>query len=423
MTKLSRQTIYYLCCFLILITVFFTNLFGILNANFGQFQKDSESLVIGKLALSEREGIFYESGLTGTYGTFETTDQYAIYENHKTAKKENYTTYLSQIGGQAILFSLIDKISPLSNKNNLILFYLITAGLTSLLFTLFLKWTHKQFGLVTSIITLLLIIMSYWIIIFSKNIWWSLWSFYLPFVAMLWYFEKNKATRFPLIKIGVVSCLLLFTKCFFTGYEYITTTLVMFIMPFVFYGILEKWNFTTFLKKVISATFGALFGILFSLFLLLFQLSHLNSQKINGWNYILETFSRRSYDNPDKYIDPIYNQSMRSSVWDVLFTYFKGNEFVFKYHNLNLTVSFFQCICILLIVTIFILIKYKTQKTLALITTLWISILAPISWFVIFKSHSFIHTHMNFIVWYMPFMLLGYVLIGNCATTFLNKKS
>jgi hypothetical protein len=194
-------------------------------------------------------------------------------------------------------------------------------------------------------------------------------------------------------------------------------------MPLVFYGILEKWNLTTFLKKVISATFGALFGILFSLFLLLFQLSHLNSQKINGWNYILETFSRRSYDNPDKYIDPIYNQSMRSSVWDVLFTYFKGNEFVFKYHNLNLTVSFFQCICILLIVTIFILIKYKTQKTLALITTLWISILAPISWFVIFKSHSFIHTHMNFIVWYMPFMLLGYVLIGNCATTFLNKKS
>jgi hypothetical protein len=113
---------------------------------------------------------------------------------------------------------------------------------------------------------------------------------------------------------------------------------------------------------------------------------------------------------------------MKSTVLDVLKIYFEGNQFVFKYHNLDLSVSFVQCICVLIIATIFILLKYKSKKTLGLTITLWVSILAPLSWFTIFKSHSFIHTHMNFIVWYMPFMLLGYVLIGNCVSYFFRKK-
>lgn len=419
---LNKITIYYLTSFLILTAIFFTNLFGILNANFGEFQKDSESIVIGKLAVSQREGIFYESGLTGTYGSLLTTNQYDIYTNNKAVKKENYTTYLSQIGGQGIFFSFIDKLSPLSNENNLKLFYLITAGLTSLIFTLFLKWVVQQFGLVTSIITLLLIISSYWIIIFSKNIWWSLWSFYLPFILILRYFEKNRTSKISFIKIGVISSGLLFVKCFFTGYEYITTTLIMFMMPIIFYSLSDNWSLLKFLKIAFSAAFGAIIGIIISILVLLFQLSHLNSQKINGWNYLLETFTRRSYDKPNKYLDPVYNQSMKSSIWEVLKIYFNGNQFVFKSHNFNLSISFFQCICVLIIATLFIVLKYNTKKNIALTITLWVSILAPLSWFVIFKSHSFIHTHMNFIVWYMPFMLFGFVLIGNCVSQLFRKK-
>lgn len=419
---MNKTTIYYLTSFLILTAVFFTNLFGILNANFGEFQKDSESIVIGKLAVSQREGIFYESGLTGTYGSLLTTNQYDIYTNNKVVKKETYTTYLSQIGGQGIFFSFIDKLSPLSNENNLKLFYLITAGLTSLIFTLFLKWVVQQFGLVTSIITLLLIITSYWIIIFSKNIWWSLWSFYLPFILILRYFEKNRTSKISFIKIGIISSFLIFIKCFFTGYEYITTTLIMFMMPIIFYSLSDNWSLLKFFKIAFSAAFGAIIGIIVSILVLLFQLSHLNSQKINGWNYLLETFTRRSYDNPNKYLDPVYNQSMKSSIWQVLKIYFNGNQFVFKSHNFSLSISFFQCICVFIIATFFILLKYNSKKNIALTITLWASILAPLSWFVIFKSHSYIHTHMNFIVWYMPFMLFGFVLIGNCVSQLFRKK-
>lgn len=48
----------------------------------------------------------------------------------------------------------------------------------------------------------------------------------------------------------------------------------------------------------------------------------------------------------------------------------------------------------------------------ALILTTWFSIFAPLSWFVIFKAHSYIHTHMSFLLWQMPFTLFGFAVIG-----------
>jgi hypothetical protein len=52
------------------------------------------------------------------------------------------------------------------------------------------------------------------------------------------------------------------------------------------------------------------------------------------------------------------------------------------------------------------------QKKLALIAATWFSILAPLSWYIIFKAHSFIHTHLNNILWQMPFVLFGFAVCG-----------
>jgi uncharacterized membrane protein len=54
----------------------------------------------------------------------------------------------------------------------------------------------------------------------------------------------------------------------------------------------------------------------------------------------------------------------------------------------------------------------QRQQTIALVSATWFSILAPLSWLVIFKDHSFIHTHMNPIVWQMPFTLFGFAVCG-----------
>ncbi|MBT7188802.1 MAG: hypothetical protein HN560_03500 [Anaerolineae bacterium] len=48
----------------------------------------------------------------------------------------------------------------------------------------------------------------------------------------------------------------------------------------------------------------------------------------------------------------------------------------------------------------------------ALLVTAWYSTLAPLSWFVVFKAHAYIHTSLDFLVWQMPFMFFGLALSG-----------
>jgi hypothetical protein len=57
-------------------------------------------------------------------------------------------------------------------------------------------------------------------------------------------------------------------------------------------------------------------------------------------------------------------------------------------------------------------IRRLPRTSLALIGAAWFAILPPLSWFVLFKAHSAIHGHLNFIVWQMPFTFFGFAVIG-----------
>jgi hypothetical protein len=50
------------------------------------------------------------------------------------------------------------------------------------------------------------------------------------------------------------------------------------------------------------------------------------------------------------------------------------------------------------------------QRKRALALTVLVSILAPASWFVIFKAHSFLHPHLDTIAWFLPTVPLMVIL-------------
>jgi hypothetical protein len=168
---------------------------------------------------------------------------------------------------------------------------------------------------------------------------------------------------------------------------------------------------------------GALSGFLFSIIILVFQISKLTKKydNLNGLEYIYQTMLRRSYDDPSKHEGLVYFNSMKSTVWEVIQLYLKG--FIYKYKTpsgIVFEITYLHFILFFGIITIIYfyfqskisIISETKNKLKALIIMFWASILAPMSWFILFKSHSYIHTHINFITWYMPFALLGYVLIG-----------
>jgi len=435
-TKNYFNTTYFILVFIVLLSAFYTNFFGIISSQSKDFQKDGEGLVLDRLTLNEKQGIFALGGLTGFFGQWgdPNYDHEKMYVTKNDVNLNDFTVYQSQIGGQAIIFGVLNSILPFDNSTKLVFFHFLTALTTALVFLFFLKWVKKHFGIITSTITLLLTITSFWIIIYSDKLFWNLSSFYLPFVFMLFYLDKKDSNSISPKKIFLSSTLLVFIKCFLTGYEFITTTLIMFVVPIIFYHFLNKWEFKKTIFLFLSMSAGAISGFLASIVIIIFQISKLTNkyENLNGLEYIYQTMLRRSYDDPNKHEGLVYFNSMKSTIWEVIQLYLDGFKYNYKSRNgIALEVTYLHFILFFSIITLLYFffqnkinpISETKNKLKALIIMFWSSIVAPMSWFILFKSHSYIHTHLNFITWYMPFALLGYVLIGYLISKILLRSN
>ncbi len=109
-----------------------------------QIRKYGERYVVARLIKAKEDGIFSKGGLVGKYSN--TDNHHKIYtENIELKDNQRFRIYNSQIGGQAITFAIIDKITPFSNKTNIELFRLITSFLTATVFSLIILWFKKVF--------------------------------------------------------------------------------------------------------------------------------------------------------------------------------------------------------------------------------------------------------------------------------------
>lgn len=399
---------------------------------FNTFHKGSDSLVLGRLIMSSQFGVFSKGGLTGRikdipFGRNTNLYQYEIFKNGIEVEEESFDAYKSLIGGQAITFSLLDKLLPFKKSNNLKLYWFITSFLTGLILALFLFWVRKCFGFFPSFICFFFILGSAWMTVFGKSLWWSLWSFFIPFVIFLFYFEKeekdNLVTSKQLLSLSFFSVLV---KVYFTGYEYITTTLIMSITPFVFYAVKDKWSFIILAKRLMLFSISSFVAILVSFGVLIYQLKALTGSYFEGIEHITYSFFKRTHSTASYKFSEIYSDSLETDIFSLLTRYLLGNAIDLaplfsSVKGGGFFLTFADLIILFILFTILVFLSRKQFPTLfkkrklniALLYATWFSILAPLSWFIIFKGHSYLHFHMNFIVWYMPFCLLGFALLGS----------
>jgi hypothetical protein len=158
---------------------------------------------------------------------------------------------------------------------------------------------------------------------------------------------------------------------------------------------------------------------------------------LKGVDHILFSFFRRSYANPQDF-PAGYAASLDANPIDVVATYLRGiyldlnyyihvpsdfvKNFILQTRYLYLIVLFAASSALLL----YLVRKASTDirhRALALAVAMGFSILAPLSWLVIFKAHSYIHTFMNNIVWQMPFTIYGFAVCGLLIQTLLTPKT
>lgn len=377
----------------------------------------SETLVIGKLLNSEQGTIFEDGGFTGTYYSDKNTagrvkvgnEAYKNYIQNKTPPKYAFDPYKTQIGGQAILYSIFDKTLNLDNELNILLFRMFNSLLLSISLTLFLLWIKRKFGIATAITTFALMIPNYWLFLYGKSTWWCSWVYFLPFLYGLFCFENNNAPNFKKY-IGVFSGLF-FVKFWFTGFEFITVFLISSSIPYLYYLFENKLSF--YYKFLVRHFFIVAVPLLLTILFQLYQFYLLTGSFGSGIYHLSDAFGRRSSSQYSYIRSMEYLNTLKKLHLDII-TRYLGNSFL-NYEMLHIKIPFAVIILAGIICSVYLYLKKIEQK---LIRVTWFSVAAPFSWFILFQEHAHIHTHVDFFIWYCPFLVLLILLISLTLNSF-----
>ena len=158
---------------------------------------------------------------------------------------------------------------------------------------------------------------------------------------------------------------------------------------------------------------------------------------MDGVAHVIWSFGKRTYAEPQDY-PAVYAASLKAGTVGVVITYVNGiffdlnnylshtNAFVSDF-LLKIRYAYLIVLFIVMSVLLFSrsekMMTHRRQHSIALIWTTWFSMLAPLSWYVIFKAHSFIHTHMSFLLWQMPFTFFGFAVFGSAIIAWAKEKN
>jgi hypothetical protein len=427
-------------------TSFLAFFFGFLFNAWHVLEKDkflanqAESLVLGRLVESRTNGIFAGGGLCGRCNDKSVTNnafdyQYNAYKQNLPCK--SFYPYLSQIAFHATVYSLIDRISPFSPDINLWILRAFKVTLLALVMSLIVYWFFLEFGLISAIFVFLGVLLTPWFTYLGRDLWFCVWTNFLPFVLSLFVLRREHELHRPSeFRILLYTCLAILINFIFNGYEWVSTTLVMATIPFFFYWRKDGWPFKKLLRRIAWIVAGSVISLFASFTVLVFQISQVKGKFSDGIHWLIFSFQKRSYGGAD--LPDVYSKQVDHPLWEVFLRYFAAAAFKFpKFMTDHLPryfdqVYFAEVVFLFLVLTLLFYyprnpLKLTTDRTnqlrnLAIVT--WISILAPFSWYVIFKGHAWSHDHINFITWFMPFCLFGLAMTGATVSSLIkNVKS
>lgn len=410
----------FIACTVILFLGFYRNQWDVVrDKKFKAFQLDSESLVIARMVESRQHGPFSRSGLLG-WGDANPLDlnqsdydhQYDVFLSG--GAFNSYSLYKSASGAQGLIFSALQQVSRLAPATDLRNFRVLMALLLAAVISGYVVWTSHEFGLVTGLFVAATVIVSHWITLFGRNLFYFIWASFLPLVLMSWYLDvRTRQQKTPGIELAVVAFAAILFKCLVNGYDFIIPALSMPVIPLVYYALRDGWRGREIARQSAFLIVGLGAAVAVSILILAAQLGASEGGFMGGLSSIFSTFSRRTYADPNLY--PAYAESLQADPLLVLRTYLTDDSAIGV-----LGITFGHLVGVLAAVTVAYVVLVKrwpgrftdSNKSQALIIATWISFLSPISWFVLFKGQAYVHTHTNYLAWHMPFTLFGYAMLA-----------
>ena len=416
---------------------FVNNSFGVADSTwFKNHQKDTQGHVIGNLIRSSSHGLWEHSGLNGInqsrppYWKLErpwngglAQQQHQMYLDG--TSKEHYNPYFSQPGGQAWVFIALDKLTNKQPEEKLQLYRWITGFSSAFILSLLLSWLLKVGGWGAALVAGVSMVYSPWLTVFGANLWWFFSSFFIPMAITA--LATGRASSPKLKMWFFLSGLGIFIKGFLTGFEYISTTLVMAQIPLILDLVRRNDSLQCSLARLLASCFGSIAGAVLTILLLCIQISIYRGDTMAGLDHILHSYQKRSSGAKEN-LNRHYNYGLEADVEEIVKGYRQGvcfdldskplrerkdhseDSFMrpFRYDDLISTLKILSLVW-LVWAMLFSSIRWAL---ISFLLATWCSLLGPLSWFIIFKGHSSVHWHMNYICWHMPFSFMVAAMVG-----------
>lgn len=447
LTKILTRFLFVFSSIIVFELGFYGNQWGAVDMDDLQYRRNvNEMLVYGRLVESRSDGIFSHGGLLGLgdASDFSVEKRVVDAQVRKYMKGTgfiSYWTYKSQPGFQGIVYSIIDKWTDFAPSTNIFIFRSLISLALALILSGICYWFLLEFGWLAAIITAFFIMISKWLALLGGNLFWSLWSFYLPLLAVSFLLRSVGDKGEYILTGNFMGMVYVFAliKILFSGYDFITPALLMITVPFVYYTVKNAWGWKVFLRGLIFMGIGLAGSVLTGLIILSIQIRMAEGSFGLALRHIVFSFSKRTYG-----LSALNNEAPKSflaevqSVLDVIWMYLNGNAFTFS-TQFSMSTTFLRdlvdgrylyiFILFVLSAVLFFVKKLGStkiddyRKGLALIIATGYSVIAPISWVITFRDHAASHIHLDFIIWQMPFTLFGFALVGLIISMIVKIKS
>lgn len=402
---------------------FTTNFLGDKNADiegttFETFQGDSEYLVFSEI-FQDKYNLE-----NNHYGLAEVVDENTARVENIWNKIENYNPeekqlmvrdYVSQYGLQGHIFSF------LYNKLHMPFWMLkaICSGLLAIVLVAICFFISKKYNKIMGIVFYITFLLSPWVVAFARNLYWVEFTWFLPalFGLILSMNLKKKKILVPCIALSI------FIKCL-CGYEYISSVMLMAIAFLLIDFVIakNKEERKEIFKTILITGIACLLA--FGIALLLHSILRGNGNIIEGIKSIYETdILRRTILVSDTSNFPeVYTASLQAGVIETLAKYFNWHTDII----LGIGGEYFRIMFVMVIAIIIYNIVKKDRNAYRDLTMFIVFLATTISWYVLGKSHSYIHTTMNYVLWYFGFIQIClYIIlefIGKIIYYFSNKR-
>lgn len=372
-----------------------------------RFQRDSEALAMGPI-LAEVLDVDVEAekenyGLGGLISKDYPKDNPWQMMKKENTKGYEYRHYVSQVGFQGIVYAwaagIIHRLGAYK------LFRYGCCFLMAVIVILITIQLNKRYGMYLASIFFLSCALSQWIINFARNLYWVEFTWFIPmFLGLLCLnYESKRKYIYPLFGVA------LFIKCL-CGYEYISTIMWAGIMFFIAEALTDKKKTKDYIKAIFIIGIFSVIGFLAA------YIIHAN---IFGKGDIVEGLKqmqvylveKRTFGNAANFMDR-YSESLNASILDVINKYFYSTDagkVNLRWLLLGIAGLIYQR-------------KFLKDKNNFDIALFFTTFIGPVSWIVLGKSHSYIHTHMNFVLFYMGWIQVSiYIVVKAIVTRFKIK--